>query len=168
MDGRTPSVDEKEASASFFLSRRSVPRWTCGQPAAPHPAHRVHQGDFAPGTSFLGSSGRGNRASVSAITLASAKTVLRRQNPAQNKNPIAPIILPANSGRNIVAAAAPTASLAIASLRLLNAWRRTIRLLFASPVQPSENTARRHRHSPTAPGVEKRSVRSAEDHCRTA
>ena len=120
-----------------------------------NPAHRVHQGDFAPGTSLLGSSGRGNRASVSGITLASAKTVLRRQKPAQNKNPIAPIMLPANAIRNIVAAAAPTASLAIASLRLLNAWRQLIRLYFTSPVQPSENTARRHRHSPTEPGVGK-------------
>ena len=108
MDGRKRSIDKKEASASFFLSRSPRPRWTCGQPTAPNPVHRVHQGDLRARNLLLGK--------------------FRAQEPGVRSGNVAPIILSANSGRNIVAGTAPTASLAIATYRLLKAWRQLIRL----------------------------------------
>ena len=149
MDGRKQSIDEKEATASFFLSRSPLPRWTCGQPAAPNPVHRVHQGDLRARNLLVGK--------------------FRAQERSVRSGNVAPIILPANAGRNIVAGTAPTASLAIAAHRLLKAWRQLIRLfsslrLFSrrnvrsrqrfAPAEtgPKGKSARRHRRSPTEPG----------------
>ena len=125
----------------FFLSRRPLPRWTCGQPAAPNPVHRVHQGDLRARNLLFGK--------------------FRAREPGIRSSHVAPIILPANSGRNIVAGDAPTASLAFAAHRLLNAWRQLIRLfsslrLFSRrKARPPGTVLRRQKpaQKKTAPGA---------------
>ena len=98
----------------------------------------------------------------------------RAREPGVRSDPDAPIILPANSGRNIVAGTAPTASLAIATHRLLKAWRQLVRLfsslrLFSRRKAPLPGTIlRRQKPAQKIPIGKEIRPRSAEDHCRTA
>ena len=118
-----------------------VSRWPCGQPAAPNPVHRVHQGDLR------------------ARNLLPGK--FRAREPGVRSGHDAPINLPANAGRNIVAGDAPTASLAIATHRLLKAWRQLVRLfsslrLFSRRKAPLPGTVLRRQkpaQKKTAPGA---------------